>query len=198
MDLPQECLSCIALSGIKRVYSDCVGPTSGGINIPGLVLLSKRPLRNIRKVDLIPGIKQILPRSYLYAEVDGIGPIACTHLTANLGKIYYEPYLQSKFSSWRDQNLHDVQTLVQDFRDFPRMIIMGDLNCGPSVPEQNVAEDFSASFQALMDNNFTAPYVTKLGMCTYCHENKFVVQNENLIIDHILLKGFEAKSVKVS
>ena len=69
MDLPQECITCIVMSELSRVLSDCVGPSTGGVNIPALVLLSKSPLRNKRKVDYTPGVKQLVPRSYLYAEV---------------------------------------------------------------------------------------------------------------------------------
>ncbi|KAK3094839.1 hypothetical protein FSP39_006903 [Pinctada imbricata] len=196
MELPQECITCLVTSGFDRVFSDCIGSNSGGINVPGLVLLSRLPLRNVKKVDLIPGIKQLLPRSYLYAEVDGIGSVACTHLTAYLSNTYFEPSLRTTFRSWAEQNLYEVSSLVSGLRHLPRVIVMGDLNSGPSVPERRVIPAIPESFFTFTKNKFTAPYVDRIGQCTYCRENPIAGTNLNFILDHILLKGYEARMVR--
>ncbi|KAK3085772.1 hypothetical protein FSP39_008523, partial [Pinctada imbricata] len=195
MDLPQECITCITMSGVDRILSDCVGATSGGINVPALVLLSKLPLRNTKNVDFLPGIKQLVPRSLSLCG-DGLGPVACTHTTADLGKVYYEPNLLKTFKSWKEQNLNDATKLVKDLLPQPRAIIMGDLNCGPDEPSRAVKGDFTDSFKQFTRNNYTTPFVRLVGKCTFCAENTLVPYKDNWNLDHILLRGHEAKSAK--
>ena len=83
--LNQECLTCTLVAGIKDVFGKCIGTFTTDMNIPGLLLLSKRPLRNRKTIPFVPNIKQIFPRSMLVADVStssrlGLGSWCLTQL----------------------------------------------------------------------------------------------------------------------
>lgn len=50
-------------------FSNCLGSIRNQMNVPGLLVLSKRNLHNTKMVYFRPNVKQLLPRGYLMAEV---------------------------------------------------------------------------------------------------------------------------------
>lgn len=70
MKLPQECITCLSMTiSIGSVLKRCMTVFTSGSNEPGLLLLSKSPLRKANVTRFIPGVQQVLPRSYIEAEV---------------------------------------------------------------------------------------------------------------------------------
>lgn len=71
MDLPQECITCLTMSKMtaKSAFSECLGGIQNQMNVPGLLVLSKRKLRNSKMVYFRSNVKELLPRGYLRVEV---------------------------------------------------------------------------------------------------------------------------------
>lgn len=73
--LSEECLTCVLLSGTNTtdVLAMCVSPPPSrqfnAMNLPGLALFSKLPLTQRKTQSLLPGIKRLVPRWVLSAEV---------------------------------------------------------------------------------------------------------------------------------
>lgn len=53
----------------SAAFSNCLGSIRNQMNVPGLLVLSKRNLHNTKMVYFRPNVKQLLPRGYLMAEV---------------------------------------------------------------------------------------------------------------------------------
>lgn len=71
MDLPQDCITCLTMTKLtaSAAFSNCLGSIRNQMNVPGLLVLSKRNLHNTKMVYFRPNVKQLLPRGYLMAEV---------------------------------------------------------------------------------------------------------------------------------
>lgn len=67
--LDQSCLTCVSLVGMSNFASRCIGTLSTTMNIPGLLVLSKSPLRQTGVVQFLPDTKQMTPRAYIKAVV---------------------------------------------------------------------------------------------------------------------------------
>ncbi|XP_056004740.1 uncharacterized protein LOC125660253 [Ostrea edulis] len=204
MDLPQKCISCLAVSatgGFKftNLLQDCVLTSEGEVNLPGVLVLSKRPMINPQVKYFMPAIKKTVYRGYIHFQDEKVGDIACTHLTANLGFQYIEPNLQSIFQSYEDQNFFETVTMEIDLKSASRVVIMGDLNFGGGIPQRNIKEEFGKSYHHLMISGYHSPYVDNVGLCTYCGNNALAVtqydltntesDQESSIIDHIFVRG---------
>ncbi|XP_062567650.1 uncharacterized protein LOC134229885 [Saccostrea cucullata] len=198
MDLRQPCITCITMSSFtaRTAFSDCLGAVENQMNVPGLLVLSKRKLRHHKMVYFRPNVKQILPRGYLMVEVWGLGMVACTHTTADLGKIYYEPNLKSKFHSWKEENMKDARILMRDLSSFASSIIMGDLNTSPSIPSKQIQGDFEETLELFKSANYSTPYIDLCGLCTFCSGNNLVPYKTDWILDHILLRGPRAEQAQ--
>nr|XP_022336029.1 uncharacterized protein LOC111132504 [Crassostrea virginica] len=198
MDLPQECITCLTMSKMtaKSAFSECLGGIQNQMNVPGLLVLSKRKLRNSKMVYFRSNVKELLPRGYLRVEVPEVGTIACTHTTANLGKVYYEPNLKSVFKSWEQQNLEETRILIQHLSAYPRTIVMGDLNSSPTVPNKHIQGDFEGALNLFKASNYTTPYIDLWGQCTFCSGNNLVPYRTDWILDHILIRGLKATQAK--
>ncbi|XP_056012046.1 uncharacterized protein LOC125648150 isoform X2 [Ostrea edulis] len=191
MELPQQCITCLTMVKLspRSVFSECLGAVENQMNVPGLLILSKRKLRHPKMVYFRPNVKQLLPRGYLMTEVQGLGTVACTHTTADLGKIYYEPNLKSRFHSWKEENLQDARSLIKDLSQFPTSVIMGDLNCSPKIPGKHIQGDYEDTLELFKTANYSTPYVDMCGRCTFCSENNLVPYKTDWILDHILVRG---------
>lgn len=198
MDLPQDCITCLTMTKLtaSAAFSNCLGSIRNQMNVPGLLVLSKRNLHNTKMVYFRPNVKQLLPRGYLMAEVPELGAVACTHTAANLGKIYYEPNLKSQISSWEEENMQDAGILIRDLSSFPKTIIMGDLNSSPSIPDKQIQGDFERTLALFTKKNYTTPYTDLCGLCTFCAENNLVPYKTSWILDHILIRGMKAQQAK--
>lgn len=69
MQLDQECITCLSITPTSEAIKTCFFNVTQNINVPGLLLLSKKPMINPTETRFIPGVNQILPRSYLMADV---------------------------------------------------------------------------------------------------------------------------------
>lgn len=202
MNLPQICISCLAISASggfssKRILEDCVLTSQGEVNLPGLLVLSKRPLINPVVKYFLPSTRTTVRRGYIHFQDEDVGDIACTHLTPDLGPNFVEPNLSGIFTNYAEQQLYETVIMVTDLSSASRVVIMGDLNCGPRLPERNIKEEFETSYHHFIMSGYDNPYINKVGLCTYCRENPLTLaQNqmtstppEDTILDHILVRG---------
>lgn len=58
--------------------------------------------------------------------------------------------LSGIFSNYADQQLYEIITMVTDFSSASRVVIMGDLNCGPSLPGRNIQEEFESIYKVYL------------------------------------------------
>lgn len=74
MNLPQICISCLAISATggfspNRILKDCVLTSQGEVNLPGLLVLSKRPLINPVVKYFLPFTRTTVRRGYIHFQV---------------------------------------------------------------------------------------------------------------------------------
>ncbi|KAL5005274.1 hypothetical protein ScPMuIL_018730 [Solemya velum] len=196
MNLEEKCLSCLRFTPASSIFQTCVSDVTQTVNSPGLLLLSKSPLRNRSTTRYIPDTKQLLPRSYLMADVERVGKVVCTHLTSNLGDDYYEPLLP--FASWEEQQADEVDHLLTLTAPMTQVVLMGDLNTGPEDAENGISGEFEENYNKLTSEGLLSLYPEDPGLCTYCNENPLIDQSYNvsLILDHVMVKGMNAVSAQ--
>ncbi|KAL5004342.1 hypothetical protein ScPMuIL_017798 [Solemya velum] len=195
MKLDQKCISCLILTPASSILQTCITDITQTVNSPGLLLLSKSPLRNPSTTRYIPDTKQVLPRSYLMADVERIGKVVCTHLTSNLGE-YYEPLLS--FASWEEQQAEEVDHLLTLTAPMTQVVLMGDLNTGPENAENGITGEFEENYNLLTSEGLSSLYNEDPGLCTWCKENPITDQSYNvrLLLDHVMVKGMNAVSAQ--
>ncbi|XP_052795976.1 uncharacterized protein LOC128228609 [Mya arenaria] len=186
--LEQPCITCLALSGIEHLMSRCVENVGSRFNVPGLLLLSRLPLRHVRMHRFFDGA-QFIPRGYITAEVEGVGTIACTHTTADLGPPYFAGL---EFGSWREQNLAELRQLVEVLKEAPQAVIMGDLNAGPYIPATHVQPEIQESFWYALRHRYADLFTETMGLCTWCCYNPLSGARRNLLLDHVLVRNLTA------
>ena len=59
--------------------------------------------------------------------------------------IFNTANLQANYSSWEEQNMDEAKALVDDISGSEIVVVMGDLNCGPVIPEGGPGEFSGAS-----------------------------------------------------
>lgn len=162
----------------------------GGGN--GLLMLSKREMLKKEVLDF-SDISTLSRRQSLYSEIDGVG-VYCTHLSANLEND--APYA-GKFSSWGEENFAQAKRLSSlALEKTVPTVLMGDFNCGYSIPGTGIEEDLAKSCQEI-HKNFSDPIVELNPECTFCRRNDLAGTEKDRLIDHIFLRGLEAKSAEV-
>ncbi|XP_033753656.1 uncharacterized protein LOC117337018 isoform X2 [Pecten maximus] len=192
----QGCITCLLVSGwdVSRCFNYIAREA---INIPGLVLLSKRKIDTMKTVEFEPGVKQISKRAYIEAEIEGVGTVFCSHSTSNSNIEYYEPFLQDVYSSLAEQNLNDSRKLTDAANLSDKPVILGDLNTGPVIPAFNVSAEFEDSYNHFLSEGFSSPYVTMVQKCTFCSLNPLVKNWEtNEVLDHVLIRNHTVLSAK--
>ncbi|XP_076107676.1 uncharacterized protein LOC143075959 isoform X1 [Mytilus galloprovincialis] len=197
--LSEECLTCVLLSGTNTtdVLAKCVNPPPSrkfnAMNLPGLALFSKLPLTQRKTQNLLPGVKRLVPRWVLSAEVEKMGKIACTHLTAGLSITYVDPIVPPLFSSFEEENLNNTFQILEYFKTEKQLILMGDFNQSPL--RAHIASSHADNYKEFMANGFSDPYVDHIGLPTLVPGNIFANNlNRNRILDHIFSKGFNFQS----
>jgi endonuclease/exonuclease/phosphatase family metal-dependent hydrolase len=159
----------------------------------GTGILSKYPI----SVDETVLTSTTNRRGLLHAVVEtpeGDVDAWCTHLTAGLSSIPYN----GTYESWEAEQAAQVTELAALLVDAPDpVILLGDLNSGPAT--DNADAEFLANYD-VVSSGFDNPYMDQDGRCTFCPENKLssVDSDETgRLIDHILIRGFEAELIEV-
>ncbi len=159
----------------------------GGGN--GLLILSKKKISLAQTLDF-SDISTLNRRQALYASIEGVGGVLCTHLTANL--IDDAPYA-GQFGSWDEENYEQSKRLM----DFANSIegpafIMGDFNTGVAgydpLFDLEIFEEMAASYGLIESYGFENHYLSTNPGCTYCSINNINSTSESTLIDHILTK----------
>ncbi|XP_052090762.1 uncharacterized protein LOC127727688 [Mytilus californianus] len=184
--LSQECISCLghAFPSFGRIFRGCFRFSTTFFNPQGLILLSKKPMRNTIHQPFLPNKKQIFSRSLISADIDSIGSVICTHLTHDQSTPYFEPITKGTFSSWAEENASEVQYIIDFNKSKARFIVMGDLNNGPAIPNKNIAAHFEGSYNKLIGSGMQSPYVEITGKPSFA--------GTSAIIDHVMHKGYTA------
>ncbi|XP_060083916.1 uncharacterized protein LOC132563179 [Ylistrum balloti] len=192
----QGCIACLTASGLSalRCFNYVRHET---INIPGVVLLSKRRVNSAKTIFFEPNVKQITKRGYIEAEIDGVGTVFCSHSTSNAETEFYEPNLRDVYSNMAEQNLADSRKLTKAALMSDKPLIIGDLNTSPDIPAYNVTADFKDSYNHFLSEGFVSPYVTMVGKCTFCRRNPLVKDwNYNNVLDHVMVRNHTVLSAK--
>jgi endonuclease/exonuclease/phosphatase family metal-dependent hydrolase len=160
----------------------------------GLMLISKKPLKNKRLVDF-SDISTLNRRQALMAEIDHNGEevsIACTHLTAALNV----PYTGTS-ANWAEENYNQILRLLDHTVIEEKAVVLGDFNCGAADEEAGLDAELPEACELL--SQYFADPVKETKQCTYCESNSINQADNskgNSLIDHIFLKGLKHKSVK--
>ncbi|XP_021338854.1 uncharacterized protein LOC110440232 [Mizuhopecten yessoensis] len=196
MSESQACISCLTVSG-KGALRCFDYRKREAMNVPGVMLLSQRKVNSVKSVFFEPNVKQILRRAFIEAEIEGVGTVICSHTASNIGQEYYEPNLLNVYSSWEEQNLADSRKLTAAARRSNKPLIMGDLNTSPGIPAFNVIADFEGAYNHFLSEGFASPYVTMVGLCTYCVQNPLRSGwNYSHVLDHIFVRDHTVLSAK--
>ncbi|XP_021338857.1 uncharacterized protein LOC110440236 [Mizuhopecten yessoensis] len=197
MSLSQTCISCLVNSAAEGGLRCFDYLTREAMNVPGVMLLSKKKVNSVKTVYFELNVKQISKRAYIEAEIEGVGTVFCSHSTSNVASDFYEPNLRQKYSSFAEQNLANSRQLTNAALSTSKPLIIGDLNTGPGVPAFNVTADFEDSYNHFLSEGFTSPYVTMVGRCTFCVQNPLVSDwEQNNLIDHVLVRNRTVLSAK--
>lgn len=164
--------------------------TYGGSN--GLLLLSKKRMTSKSLLDL-SDISTLSRRSALNAEIEDIGKVYCTHLTANLaGEVPYA----GAFESWAEENYIQAEKLLEDSLDTSgATALMGDFNCGLEVAGTNLSADIPETCELL--SSYYEDSITNNPDCTFCSNNEIAGTKHDRLIDHIYTRGFFTSQERV-
>ncbi|XP_041377885.1 uncharacterized protein LOC121390193 [Gigantopelta aegis] len=200
--ISQDCIACLLMSSIDPLsaLSKCVNVLSyyNKMNGQGLLLLSKKPILNVQKTLFFPGVKQMLARGFITADVAGLGKVVCTHLTANIHLPYIEWNKDElKAMSWEEQQRNEINNIHYHL-DGRKHILMGDLNTGPAITnpgEEPIVGEYPSNFAALLTYGYTSLYEGEDGRCTWCRDNPLHQQRSpSKILDHIMMTGFNGRN----
>lgn len=166
----------------------------GGGN--GLLMLSKMPLQEKSIVDLT-SISTLNRRAALKVTTEQV-VVYCAHLSANLTTI--APYT-GRFQNWEEENQAQVQALIQDAnKENKPVVLMGDFNCSPSIPELGIKPSFERSCDMLIEAGFKNSYLSQGPDCTFCEDNTIIANNPNEeggeLLDHIFTKKMRESVVE--
>jgi len=166
--------------------------TYGGSN--GLLLLSKKKMTEKSLLNM-SDISALSRRSALKANIEDIGNVYCTHLSANL--INDAPYA-GKFESWVEENFAQAERLVTDALDKSgATALLGDFNCGNEIPGTNLSAEMSESCD-LIANYFDDSIADNNPSCTFCSENEIAGTSKDRLIDHIYTRGFYTSKERIT
>lgn len=186
----------VGKSSIKAIWA-VVNPfkaaslfSYGGGN--GLVLLSKKELKNKKVLDLTK-ISTLNRRAALSAEIADVGQVMCAHLSADLTGD--APYA-GDFSSWGDENAAQVESLIQEAnRHNSEVFLMGDFNTGPALESFGIEGELESSYALFLDH-FNDNFNDSNPVCTFCSSNLIAGSTNSIFIDHIFSKYAQAKNVE--
>ncbi|WP_437692114.1 endonuclease/exonuclease/phosphatase family protein [Sorangium sp. So ce176] len=118
--------------------------------------------------------------------------VFCTHLTASL-----EGVPHPRNTSWQKDQSAQIDALLayvdQKTGGRGATLLLGDLNTGPAIAP-SISARLPAHYDRLLARGFVNPYASqKDAKCTYCFDNPLDggKGTRGLLIDHVLLRGFE-------
>lgn len=207
--LSAPCITCISMNigkSLDEMLEVC-GPDAGARGCYayegsfGTDILSRYPLTEKQSLVFDSSLNR---RAVLYAKATGTAfgdvHVFCTHLTANLSAVPYP----GMFGSWGAEQAAQI-TQMRAFIDEKagadgKVVVLGDFNCGPAVPNQAEAE-LVENYEALIPG-FNPTYPTQADTeCTFCGDNPLVSgvdREHSVLLDHILLRGFGDAGVTAS
>lgn len=207
--LSPTCLGCLA-SNLHLDFNgilDACAKGGGSYTFSGhhgLMLLARVPVTKTERLVLD---STLIQRAVLHARVAaGAGrpamDVYCTHLAAGLSSIPYT----GEHGSWEGEQAVQIDELgtwiTATTTAGNAVALLGDLNCGPAVSKDIVAE-MPANWKKVLDLGFVDPWPASPGAaCTFCGDNTLVASGadtggEGAIIDHIALRGFDGGAVVV-
>jgi len=195
--LSTDCTNCAVANLGKEVdviFDTCTTGSSRytyeGAN--GLLMLSRAKLTNKTHLKIEPSTN--VQRSVLGATVrlPDLGEVAffCSHIAADLDELPYS----GPEGSWEGENRKQGQ-IVRDFAaehagDASLVVIAGDYNSGPAVPDKALEELPEASYKVFVDAGFLPHGPSD---CSYCEDNLLNIDGtRNVWIDHLFTKGLDA------
>lgn len=203
--LEQDCINCLMSLNtdhkppdvFAHIQQQCLDePTQNYETNYGLLLLSRHELKNKAIHIYHPDSLTVIPRGYLAAEIENLGPIVCTHLTTQIPLLgYFGP---EQFTSYKQLHSNEVQQLLQAFpanQNGCPPVLMGDFNHGPAIAESQAY--FADSFRTVLNAGYRSPYTEKSSQCTWCTSNPLVAKaslstailGRSGIIDHIYVQN---------
>ncbi|WP_437959832.1 endonuclease/exonuclease/phosphatase family protein [Sorangium sp. So ce119] len=137
-------------------------------------------------------------RAVLYTRLSppSIGElhVFCTHLTASL-----EGVPHPRNTSWQKDQSAQIDALLAyvDRKTGGRgaTLLLGDLNTGPAIAP-SISARLPAHYDRLLARGFVNHYASQEdAKCTYCFDNPLDggKGTRGLLIDHVLLRGFEGQ-----
>ncbi|CAC5395887.1 unnamed protein product [Mytilus coruscus] len=160
-NLKQECITCVGAEGASRARS-CIKTQQ--VNVAGNMILSKYPITKAESMFFVSD-KQANREGKLIVEIAG-RTIACTKIQTARNAAYYEPETKQLFSSsWAVENLSQAKCILSNFEQQEKALLMGDLECGPAIPSNNIREEHELSYNNLTIQ-FDSPYVSDVGQQT--------------------------------
>ncbi len=179
-----ECSGCMAQNlslPVDEIMEQCIGVVGAiafsheGHN--GLVLASKSPLSNIEEADFDASLNY---RSYIKATIaEHDVQVVCTHLTADQSIPY-----TGKYSGYPEEQAQQVDQLLGVIASNPRLILIGDINTGPSNEAAGISAEIPENWQKFTDAGWSSHTASE---CTWCPDaNSLINSGTDLTIDHVM------------
>jgi endonuclease/exonuclease/phosphatase family metal-dependent hydrolase len=117
----------------------------------------------------------------------------CTHLTANLGSVPHPG--RGSFQRDQEAQVDALLAFVERKAGSEAAVVLGDLNTGPAVAP-HISAALPGHYDRLLRRGFLNPYASQEDVkCTYCFDNPLEGGRgtRGVLIDHVLLRGFEGR-----
>jgi len=199
-ELSSGCLGCLTVDltrALPDMMTNCLeneeadGFAFSGHN--GLVLATKDPETVFGHGDFEASLTW---RSYITATIPKLADcdpaldlVVCTHLTADLSNV---PYTGS-FGSYEAENAQQVDQLLAQVNPDQNVILLGDFNTGPELPENGLTAELPDNFTKFTDAGWITIFTEE---CTWCPDGNALLTDgaPDRVIDHILLSPSLAAS----
>jgi endonuclease/exonuclease/phosphatase family metal-dependent hydrolase len=115
--------------------------------------------------------------------------VYCTHLSPVFATI---PYPRDS-GSWAEEQAAQIRALsawIADSKETDTVILVGDFNTGPAEPgiDPEVPDDYAA-----LASGYANFYASADPECTFCEDNPLVNDSTSVLIDHVLVSGFDGE-----
>jgi endonuclease/exonuclease/phosphatase family metal-dependent hydrolase len=142
-------------------------------------------------------------RAVLYARVpdtpQGEVHVFCTHLSAVFENIPHPNQMDG--GSWEAEQRAQIDAMrawIDEKAGDGKVIVMGDFNTGPAVGDRVLAE-VPENYDALIAGYDPTYSGQDDAACTFCGDNDLVTgvdRDKSVLLDHVLIRGFEGASTQ--